>query len=230
MHNIIYILIVLLFYSIFVFLKNISKNVYNNNLDIGFVTIIVVGFVALTALVLKIETVSVYVIPYFIIPLLIRTFFGNRLALFIYIISIFLISFLVPNSFEFVLLEMITGILTIYTVLNVNKRAELFYTSIIIFIVFSISYLGFSLLQGGGIDGIVWNTFGYFGMSAGFTLLTYPLIYLFERVFGYMSDVTLLELSDTNNDLLRELNQFGAVRNLKDRRTDIFDLRKTIAK
>ncbi len=200
------IIVVLLFYSIFVFLKNISKNVYNNNFDIGFIAIIVVGFVALTALVLKIETVSVYVVPYCIIPLLIRTFFGNRLALFIYVISIFIISFLVPNSFEFVLLEMITGILTLYTVLNVNKRAELFYTSVIIFIVFSISYIGFSLLQGGGIDGIAWNSFGYFGMSAGFTLLTYPLIYLFEKLFGYISDVTLLELSDTNNDLLRELN------------------------
>ncbi|PCI98813.1 MAG: phosphohydrolase [Flavobacteriales bacterium] len=200
------ILVLLLFYSIFIFLKNISKNIYNNNLDVGFVSIIVVSFVAITTLIIKIEGISVYVIPYCIIPLLIRTFFGNRLALFIYTISMFLISFMVPNSFEFIFLELITGIIMLYTVLNVNKRSELFYTSAMIFIVFSISYLGFSLLQGGGIDGIVWKTFGYFGMSAGFTLLTYPLIYLFERVFGYMSDVTLLELSDTNNELLRELN------------------------
>lgn len=200
------ILVLLLFYAIFIFLKNISKNVYNNNMDIGFVTIIVVGFVALTTLVLRFEEISVYVIPYCIIPLLIRTFFGHRLAFFIYIISIFLISFIVPNSFEFVLLESITGIITLFTVLNVNKRAELFYTAAIIFVVFSISYLGFSLLQGGNIETITWNTFGWFGMAAGFTLLTYPLIYLFEKVFGYISDVTLLELSDTNNDLLRELN------------------------
>lgn len=200
------ILVLLLFYAIFIFLKNISKNVYNNNLDVAFVTIIVVGFVALTTLVLRFEEISVYVIPYCIIPLLIRTFFGHRLAFFIYIISIFLISFIVPNSFEFVLLESITGIITLFTVLNVNKRAELFYTAAIIFVVFSISYLGFSLLQGGNIETIAWNTFGWFGMAAGFTLLTYPLIYLFEKVFGYISDVTLLELSDTNNDLLRELN------------------------
>ena len=200
------ILVVLLFYAIFIFLKNTSKNVYNNNLDIGFVTILVVGFVAITTLVLRFEEVSVYVVPYCIIPLLIRTFFGNRLALFIYIISIFLISFIVPNSFEFILLESITGIITLYAVLNVNKRAELFYTAVVIFVVFSISYIGFSLLQEGSIENITWNTIGWFGMAAGFTLLTYPLIYLFEKVFGYMSDVTLLELSDTNNDLLRELN------------------------
>ena len=200
------IIVLLLFYAIFIFLKNVSKNVYNNNLDIGFVAIVVVGFVAITTLVLNFETMSVYVIPYCIIPLLIRTFFGNRLALFIYVISIFLISFIVPNSFEFILLESITGIITLYTVLNVNKRAELFYTAAIIFVVFSISFLGFSLLQEGSIDAININMFGWFGIAAGFTLLTYPLIYLFEKLFGYISDVTLLELSDTNNALLRELN------------------------
>jgi len=200
------ILVLLLFYAIFIFLKNVSKKVFRNNLDVTFVALIVVSFVAITSLVLRFEEISVYVIPYCIIPLLIRTFFGNRLALFIYIISVYLISFIVPNSFEFILLESITGIITLYTVLNVNKRSELFYTAIIIFIVFSLSYLGFSLLQEGNIETISWSTFGWFGMAAGFTLLTYPLIYLFEKVFGYISDVTLLELSDTNNDLLRELN------------------------
>tara|TARA_B100000809_G_scaffold3480_1_gene3742 strand:- start:151 stop:2211 length:2061 start_codon:yes stop_codon:yes gene_type:complete len=200
------IVVFLLFYSIFIFLKNISINVYNNNVDVGFITIIVVGFVAFTALILKFEGVSVYAIPYFIIPLLIRTFFGNRLALFIYVISIFIISFIVPNPFEFILLESITGIIMLFTVLNVNKRAELFYTATIIFIVFSISYLGFFLLQGGVFEAIPYHVFGSFGMAAGFTLLTYPLIYLFEKLFGYISDVTLLELSDTNNSLLRELN------------------------
>ncbi|MGB0886912.1 MAG: HD family phosphohydrolase [Vicingaceae bacterium] len=200
------IIITLLFYAMFIFLKNISKNVYNNNVDIGFITIIIVGFIALTSLTLKFDGVSVYAIPYCIIPLLIRTFFGNRLALFIYLISIFIISFIVPNSFEFILLESITGMITLFTVLNVNKRAELFYTSAIIFIVFSVSYLGFFLLQGGSFNVISWNIFGSFGMAAGLTLLTYPLIYLFEKLFGYISDVTLLELSDTNNSLLRELN------------------------
>ena len=126
--------------------------------------------------------------------------------MFIYVITIFLLSFIVPNSFEFVLLEIITGIITIFTVLNVNKRAEFFYTAFIIFFVFSVSYLGYGLLQEGNIENVAWSNLGWFSISAGLTLLTYPLIYLFEKVFGYLSDVTLLELSDTNNTLLRELN------------------------
>ena len=199
-------LVSLLFYSIFIFIKNVAPSVFHNNMDIGFLLLVVTTFVGVTQLVLKFETVSIYSIPYCIVPLLIRTFFGNRLALFVFIINIFLISFIVPNSFEFVFLESITGIVTLFVVLNVNKRSELFYTSLVVFLTFSLSYVGLALLQEGSISNISWNKLVWFGVGAGLTLLTYPLIYLFEKVFGYISDVTLLELSDTNNELLRELN------------------------
>ena len=200
------ILVVLLFYTLFVYLKATNLNVYQNNQYIGFVLLLIVGFVAITALMVKIEGVNAYVIPFCVIPLLIRTFFGNKLAIFIYIITILLLSFIVPNSFEFILLEIITGIITLFTVLNVNKRAELFYTSFIIFVVFSVTFIGYALLQEGNIKNIEWVKLSWFAIAAGLTLLTYPLIYLFEKIFGFISDVTLLELSDTNNALLRELN------------------------
>ena len=201
-----FIIVILLFYAIAIFLKNVNDKVFYDNMNIFFLFIVLIGFIAISVLILKFKEISVYAIPYCIIPLLIRTFFGNRIALFIYSIAIFLISFIVPNSFEFILLESITGIITIFTVLNVNKRSELFYTSFIIFIVFSLSYLGLSLLQEGNINTITWSMFVWFAMAAGFTIITYPFIYLFEKIFGYISDVTLLELSDTNNKLLRELN------------------------
>ena len=200
------ILVVLLFYTLFIYLKTTNENVFRNNQYIGFVLLLMVAFVGVAVVMLKIEEFSVYVIPFCVIPLLIRTFFGNQLAIFIYIITILLLSFIVPNSFEFVLLQTITGVVTLFTVLNVNKRAELFYTSFIIFSVFSVSYIGYALLQEGDIKSIAWIKISWFAIAAGLTLLTYPLIYLFEKTFGFVSDVTLLELSDTNNDLLRELN------------------------
>jgi putative nucleotidyltransferase with HDIG domain len=199
-------LVLLLFYAMYIFIKNTKPEVFNNNMDIGFISLVVVGFVAITTLVLSFEGISVYVIPYCIIPLLIRTFFGNRLALFVYIIAIFLISFIVPNPFEFIFLEALTGIVTLYTVLNVNKRAELFYTAIIIFVVIALSYTGLALFQGAKLESIDVDKLTWFGIASGLTLLTYPLIYMFEKLFGYISDVTLLELADTNNKLLKELN------------------------
>ncbi|MCB0401187.1 MAG: HDIG domain-containing protein, partial [Flavobacteriales bacterium] len=200
------ILVLVVFYASFVFLKNVNRDVFNSNLDVFFLTSIMVVFFVITKLMLQWEGLSVYVIPYCIIPLLIRTFFGNRLALFYFILSIFLISFIVPNPFEFIVLQILTGMLTIFTVLNVNKRAELFYTAVITFVVISVSYFGFLLIQEADIAKVDPSDFIWFAIAAILTLLTYPLIYMAEKVFGYISDVTLLELADTNNKLLRELN------------------------
>ncbi len=200
------ILVLILLYSCFIFLKNVNTVVFNSNSDIFFITLLIVGFFALTVALLQFENTSVYVIPYCIIPLLIRTFFGNRLALFVFITSIYLISFLVPNPFEFIILQSLTGIITLFTVLNVNKRAELFYTVLIMFVVISVSYFGFSLIQEADINKIDFKAFSWFAIAAVLTLLTYPLIYIVEKAFGYISDVTLLELADTNSKLLRELN------------------------
>lgn len=201
-----FIIVSILFYSLFIFLKNVSTEVYHDNKNIAFIMLIMLGFLALTILVIKFSSYSVYLIPFCAIPILFRTFFGNRIALFVFVITTFIISFVVPNSFEFILIEIIAGITTLYTILNVNKRSELFFTALIIFISFSVIYIGFSIIQEGSIIKINWSTLKWFGISAGLTLFTYPLIYLFEKMFGYISDVTLLELSDTNNKLLRELN------------------------
>lgn len=201
-----FIIVSILFYSLFIFLKNVSTEVYHENKNIAFIMLIMLGFLALTILVVKFSSFSVYLIPFCAIPILFRTFFGNRIALFVFVITTFIISFVVPNPFEFILIEIIAGITTLYTILNVNKRSELFFTALIIFISFSVIYIGFSIIHEGSITKINWSNLKWFGISAGLTLFTYPLIYLFEKMFGYISDVTLLELSDTNNKLLRELN------------------------
>jgi len=200
------IIISILFYSLFIFLKNVSNEVFHDNKNIAFLTLIMVGFLAFTLLILKFSSYSIYIVPFCSIPILFRTFFGNRIALFVFVITVFIISFVVPNPFEFILIEIVAGIVTLYTILNVNKRSELFFTSLITFISFSLIYIGFSFIHEGSLDKINWSNLKWFGISAGLTLFTYPLIYLFEKMFGYISDATLLELSDTNNKLLRELN------------------------
>lgn len=200
------IIVSVLFYSLFIFLKNVSTEVFHDNKNIAFIMLIMLGFLALTLLVLKFSNASVYLVPFCSIPILFRTFFGNKIALFVFVITTFIISFVVPNSFEFILIEIIAGIATLYTILNVNKRSELFFTALIIFISFSAIYIGFSFIHEGNLAKVNWSNLKWFGISAGLTLFTYPLIYLFEKMFGYISDVTLLELSDTNNKLLRELN------------------------
>jgi putative nucleotidyltransferase with HDIG domain len=201
-----FLIVSILFYTLFVFLKNVSSKIFYENKDIIFIVLAMIGFLLMTILVLKFASLNVYLVPFCSLPILIRTFFGNRIALFIYVITIFIISFLVPNSFEFVLIEVIAGIITLFTILNVNKRSELFYTSLIIFASYSLTYVGFSIIQEGNILSVNTKSLSWFAISAGLTVFSYNFVYLFEKMFGYISDVTLLELSDTNNKLLRELN------------------------
>ncbi|MEI6122626.1 MAG: HDIG domain-containing metalloprotein [Bacteroidota bacterium] len=152
----------------------------------------------------------IYVLPLCIVPLIIRTFFDTRLALFVHLITIILIGFLVPDGFEFIFLQLISGIVTIISIVRIEKRAQFFITSIYIFFTYSLIYIGMSMLQTGSYMGITSQNFMYFSINSALTLLAYPMIVLYERLFGYVTNISLLEYSNTNNKLLRELSQKAA--------------------
>src|SRR5690606_20901688 len=153
-----------------------------------------------------IENISIYLLPYCMIPLVIRTFFDHRTALFTYVISIFIIAFIVNNPYEFLMIEFLAGTITIMTVLNLKNRSQLFISSGLIFLIYAFTYFGMEIIKEGSFSDIDYNYLAWFGGSALLTLFTYPIIYVFEKIFGFVSEVTLMELSDTNNSLLRKLN------------------------
>jgi cyclic-di-AMP phosphodiesterase PgpH len=146
-----------------------------------------------------------YLIPVCIVPVVIRAFFDNRLALYVHINTIILIGFLIPKSFEFVFLQFIAGIIAILSMVSLRRRSQLFSTVVLIFVTYAAVYIGLSLAHGGNWSALVWIDFLYFSIAAILTLFAYPLIFLFERLFGMPTDFSLLELSDTNNPLLRKL-------------------------
>lgn len=149
----------------------------------------------------------IYVLPLCIVPLMIRTFFDTRLALFVHLISIILIGFLVPNGFEFIFLQLIAGIVAIISTVRLEKRSQFFITSIYIFLTYSLIYIGMSMMQTGSYKDITLQNFMFFAFNSLLTLIAYPLIVVFEKIFGYVTNVSLLEYSNTNNKLLRELSQ-----------------------
>ena len=113
---------------------------------------------------------------------------------------------MVPNSFEYLFLQIIAGIVTILTVSELYKRANLFISVGQITFIYILGYFAFFIIQEGNIQLIEWENFGYFILCGLATLFAHPLIYLYEKVFGLVSDVSLLELSDTNSKLLKELS------------------------
>ena len=199
-------LVSLVFLMLFLFLKNYRPYIYNNNTKVTFIFFNILLMVFLTTLVLKVHADYVYVVPICILPLILKAFFDPRVGLFVHVLTILLLGFIVPNSFEYMFLQFIAGIVTILTISELYKRANLFISVGQITLIYILGYFAFFVIQEGNIQTLQWENFGYFILCGLATLFAHPLIYFYEKIFGLVSDVSLLELSDTNSKLLKELS------------------------
>ena len=200
------IIIVTLCLSILIiFLVLFRKDIFIDNTRLSFILFLIVLMVLMSKFSLGLEDLSIYVLPFCILPIIIRAFFDTRTAMFAHLVTILIVSFLSPNRFDFVFLQLIASFVAIFSIVNMSNRAQIFISALIIFSIYSLAYFGLIIIQEGGIDSVHWKDFVWFGISALLTLFSYPLIFVFEKTFGFISDVSLLELSDTNSELLRDL-------------------------
>lgn len=187
------------------FLYFFRRDVFEDSKRTSLILLLIFMMIGSTSFLLRSNPNYIYVVPICLVPIIMRVFFDSRLALYVHIITIILIGFMVPNGFEFVFLQFIAGIISIFSVVNFQRRSQFVFSAMMVFLVYSLVYIGNFLIQEGTIQGMQTGKFVMFGASAFLILLAYPLIYVFEKTFGYVTDVTLLELSDTNTGLLREL-------------------------
>lgn len=187
------------------FLKFFRKDIYSDNGKVTFILMLVVLQVVMAHFSINSQSFSIYILPFCILPIIIRAFYDTRVALFVHIVTVLIISFMAPNRFEFAFIQLLGGMVAIFSIVNMRNRSQIFISAVLIFLTYSISYIGITIIQEGNNDVITWFDFAWFGVSALLTLFSYPLIFIFEKLFGFTSDVSLLELSDTNGKLLREL-------------------------
>lgn len=190
---------------LFVFLWRSRPSVFENNKRLTFLCVNILLMVLLTKAVVDVNPQYIYAVPICMLPLLMRTFFDTRIALFTLMITLFLIAFLVPNSYEFIYLQMMAGILASLTVNDLYRRAKLFISVGLIVGLYAISYVAFTLIHDGNLLQLSHEVLVLFVVNGLAILFVQPLIYIFEKLFGLVSDASLLELSDTNSKLLREL-------------------------
>jgi len=198
-------LVFVAFLILFLFLKQYRPEVLQDSTKVTLILLLIVCMIVLTSFTLKWNSNLLYLIPFCILPIVLKAFFDTRLALFTHLITILIIGFIVPNGFEFVYLQLIAGIVSILTVLQMYKRAHLFVSAIKIVGIYWLTYFALDITHEGNILDINLAKFLYFAGSGILTLFAYPLIFTFEKVFSLVSDVSLLELSDTNSPLLRKL-------------------------
>lgn len=201
------ILVSLALLMLLLFLHKYRIEIFNNNNKVTFIFFNVFAIIFVQTLVIKYNADYLYVVPLSILPIIIKAFFDARLGLFTHVLTVLLLGYIVPNSFEFIYLHIIAGIVTILTVSELYKRANLFISVAQITFIYMITYFAFSVIKEGNASQLNFDYFTLFAANGLLSFLSIILIYLYEKVFGLVSDVTLLELSNTNTKLLRELNE-----------------------
>lgn len=201
------ILVALALLMLLLFLQINRIEIYNNNNKVTFIFFNVFSMIFIQTLVIKYNSDYLYVVPLSVLPIILKAFFDARLGLFTHVLTVLLLGYVVPNSFEFIYLHIIAGIVTILTVSELYKRANLFISVAQITLIYMITYFAFSIIKEGNASQINLDYFMLFAANGLLSFLAIILIYIYEKIFGLVSDVTLLELSNTNTKLLRELNE-----------------------
>jgi len=201
-----YFLITGLIIGVFVlYLARNAREVFTSLPNMIFIFLWLIGYSYLVYVVEELEVLSAYLIPFCIVPIVIKTFFNARLALFTHIVVVLIASFLTTLGYEFTFLQILVGVVVLLSNVDTRDWSQFFYSMLFIFLAYGLGFLGLSLIQEGDIQRVDWSMLTWFFLNVFLTLLAYPLIPLLERVFGFTSSITLLELSDMNRPLLREL-------------------------
>ena len=207
-----YFIITFIVLAMFVlFMQVFEKHAFRSVRELSFIMVAIVLFLylvsfAVNAKQLSAPNLSLYVLPYALIPIIIKTFFGHRMAVYTHIIIILLSGFIVPLGFEFLFLHFLVGMVAIVTNIKTHYWSHFFISTAYIFATYCIGYLGISFIQETSLENVKWATYGWLAINAFLTLLAYPLIPIFEKLFGFVSDITLVELGDVNRPLLKRLS------------------------
>lgn len=188
-----------------IFLYLFRKDIYADNRLVSLILLVVTAMLATLSWSIRVQLPNIYYIPYCIVPIIIRILFDTRLALNIHLLVVLIAGFFVPNSFEFAYFEITAGMVAIYSIKNLVRRDQFLVSALIITFTYFVSFLGICFIREGTFINIEWMDFFPFVVSVLLTLLAYPLIYAFEQVFQITSEITLIELTNTNAPLLRQL-------------------------
>ncbi|MBR1850889.1 MAG: HDIG domain-containing protein [Bacteroidales bacterium] len=198
---------IIAFLTLFLFLHNTRHHILESSSQFTFLLLTVLLAAAMVALVVTINPEWTLMVPMCIVPIIIFVFFDMRVALYVHLTIVIILASHVPNSFEFIFYQLITGMMSIITVRDFDKRSRYFVVAAIIFLTYSAIYVAGLLSQDSHLDNLNYHRFIMFFINAILTLIAYPLIYLFERVFHITTGLTLMEIASTNTPALRELSR-----------------------
>lgn len=201
-----FILVSLAISMLVAFLYLFRRDVYDDNSRILLLMLLILLITYVFLWARKANLFDIYLVPVCILPIIVRAFYDTRTALFTHIVTLLIIGFEAPGGFEFMFIQTIAGMVAIFTILNMSRRSQFFISALMIFLAYAVGFFGVAILHEANFHSIDWMNLKWFLGNAIITLFAFPLIFIFEKAFGFLSDVSLMELADSNSPLLRELS------------------------
>lgn len=199
------ILLSVAFVMLYLFLRKNSPQILTHNKQILFTLLLTTTTIVSAFLIIQHLPMALYVVPFAIVPLLTRTFLNSRLAFALLLISVCVVGFFAPDSYRFTLINLVAGSIPVFTVTKIYRRGGLFQTVGLILLAYLLMYITITTIQDASIKAVNPYTLSLFAVNALLILASYQLMYPMERIFGFISNATLMELCDFNQRLLREL-------------------------
>ncbi len=203
-----------LFVCLFIFcfmcyLELFRKDFYDRKGSLSLLFILIIFFPVLSSIIVEQNLASIYIIPFAMIPIIVRIFLDSRTAFMAHVAIILLCSITLRYPHEFILLQLLTGMAAIFSLRELSQRSQLFRTAFIIFASYALLYFAFELIHEDDLTKLNTRMYIYFAINGVLLLFAYPLLFALEKIFGFTSNVTLVELSNINHPLLREMSEIA---------------------
>jgi len=203
------IILVLLFVTLlFLYIYVFRPRIFDSFGNLFLIALMILLIVAMTTLIIRFSEFSIYIIPFTLLPVIIRVFFDSRTALFSHIVTVLILTLIVDNPFQFVILQITAGMVAVANMKDLTQRSQLAQTALYVFICYFVTYIGLQFIEDNqSLANIRWLPIIFLLISSFFSLFAYILIYFIEKIFGLVSSITLVELTNINSDFMIDFSE-----------------------
>lgn len=203
------IFVTLMVFLFTMYLGLFRRDYFNKPRSIAMLYTLITLFPVVVSLMMRHNFLSVYMLPFAMVPIFVRVFMDSRTAFVCHVTMILICTTAVRYQYEFIIIQLVAGLIAIYSLRELTRRAQVFKTAILVGIGSTFVYLALQLMQDNDFSSMDHDMYYHFVVNAVLLLIAYPMMYIIEKMFGFVSSVTLFELSNTNRGLLRDLSEIA---------------------
>ncbi len=198
-------LVSIVFLALYLVLKMLRPDIFERLDNINLILLLMLLMIVPSFIIIKYFPYLIFLMPVAIMPMILMTFFDSRVSIIVQVMTLVIIALAVPNSFQYFFLQMLVSFVAVFAMTKRTNRSSYFSASLMVFITYVVLYFGMMLIYEGDFESFSWVTLLIYAGNAFLTMLALPVAAFFERIFGFVTDVTLMELSNSNNPLLRKM-------------------------